>query len=83
MIRIYSTLSRVAAQTLRSENGPNVAVFDIEGFDTHSAQGDIEGKHAEHLYEVDTVVKTLQKNLKDAFEDTLILTVTEFGRTVR
>ena len=77
-----STLSRVAAQTLRSENGPNVAVFDIEGFDTHSAQGDIEGKHAEHLYEVDTVVKTLQKNLKDAFEDTLILTVTEFGRTV-
>jgi len=76
------TLSRVAAQTLRSENGPNVAVFDIEGFDTHSAQGDIEGKHAEHLYEVDTVVKTLQKNLKDAFEDTLILTVTEFGRTV-
>jgi len=27
-------------------------------------------------------VKTLQKNLKDAFEDTLILTVTEFGRTV-
>ena len=76
------TLSRVAAQTLRSENGPNVAVFDIEGFDTHSAQGDIEGKHAEHLYEVDAVVKTLQKNLKDAFEDTLILTVTEFGRTV-
>ena len=76
------TLSRVAAQTLKSENGPNVAVFDIEGFDTHSAQGDIEGKHAEHLYEVDTVVKTLQKNLKDAFEDTLILTVTEFGRTV-
>jgi uncharacterized protein (DUF1501 family) len=76
------TLSRVAAQTLRFENGPNVAVFDIEGFDTHSAQGDIEGKHAEHLYEVDTVVKTLQKNLKDAFDDTLILTVTEFGRTV-
>ena len=77
-----STLSRVAGETLRSDNGPNVAVFDIEGFDTHSAQGDIEGKHAEHLYEVDTVVQTLQQYLKEAFEDTLILTVTEFGRTV-
>ena len=76
------TLSRVAAETLRSNNGPNVAVFDIEGFDTHSAQGDIEGKHAEHLYEVDTVVQTLKQYLKEAFEDTLILTVTEFGRTV-
>ena len=76
------TLSRVAAETLRPDNGPNVAVFDIEGFDTHSAQGDIEGKHAEHLYEVDIVVQTLQKYLKEAFEDTLILTVTEFGRTV-
>ena len=77
-----STLSRVAGETLRSDNGPNVAVFDIEGFDTHSAQGDVEGKHAEHLYEVDTVVQTLQQYLKEAFEDTLILTVTEFGRTV-
>ena len=77
-----STLSRVAGETLRSDNGPNVAVFDIEGFDTHSAQGDVEGKHAEHLYEVDTVVQTLKKYLKEAFEDTLILTVTEFGRTV-
>ena len=76
------TLSEVAAKTLRTNNGPNVAVFDIEGFDTHSAQGDIEGKHAEHLSEVDSVVGTLQQYLQDAFDDTLILTVTEFGRTV-
>ena len=76
------TLSEVAAKTLRTNNGPNVAVFDIEGFDTHSSQGDIEGKHAEHLSEVDSVVGTLQQYLQDAFDDTLILTVTEFGRTV-
>ena len=75
-------LSKVAGQTLRSPEGPNVAVFDIEGFDTHSAQGDINGKHAEHLSEVDTVVNTLKNHLKEAFKDTLILTVTEFGRTV-
>jgi len=75
-------LSKVAAKTINSPLGPNVAVFDIEGFDTHSAQGDINGKHAEHLAEVDTVISTLRQHLKEYFDNTIILTVTEFGRTV-
>jgi len=75
-------LSKVAAKTINSPLGPNVAVFDIEGFDTHSAQGDINGKHAEHLAEVDTVISTLRQHLKESFDNTIILTVTEFGRTV-
>jgi uncharacterized protein (DUF1501 family) len=32
-------LAQVAATELAREDGPRIAVFDLDGFDTHAAQG--------------------------------------------
>ena len=73
-------LARQAAEQLADAAGPRVAVFDIGGFDTHAAQGGSDGEHGEKLRDYDRVLKLLSLGLKDALDDTLILTLTEFGR---
>ena len=75
-------LAGTAAKALAKSNGPRVAVFDINGFDTHAAQGGSIGEHADKLYNLDKIFGELSKNLGSTFDDTLILTLTEFGRKV-
>ncbi len=75
-------LATTAAKALAKSDGPRVAVFDINGFDTHAAQGGSNGEHADKLYNLDKIFGTLHKNLGPVFDDTLILTLTEFGRKV-
>ncbi|XDZ65976.1 DUF1501 domain-containing protein [Alphaproteobacteria bacterium LSUCC0684] len=75
-------LAVVAAQELRREDGPRVAVFDIGGFDTHAAQGGEDGAHGECLADFDKVLNALRNGLGNQFDQTLIVTLTEFGRKV-
>jgi len=76
------SLSKRTAQILKDPLGPKVAVFDLEGFDTHTAQGTVNGEHAENLQDVDLIIKNLHAGMGSDFDNTLILTLTEFGRTV-
>lgn len=80
--RNNNNLARQAAKALMQNNGPRVAVFEVNGFDTHAAQGGVDGTHTKCLVEMDEIIKTLKVYLEDAYKDTLILTVTEFGRTI-
>ena len=61
-------------------NGPRVAVFDLGGFDTHAAQGGADGEHGEKLRDYDRVLNLLSRGLGEALDNTLIITLTEFGR---
>ena len=81
--RNHKSLARQTAKLLRDPNGPSVAVFDLDGFDTHAAQGGVDGRHADHLEDVNNIVKELKENLGKSFDNTLILTLTEFGRTIK
>ena len=78
-----STLALEAGKLLSDPNGPRVAVFKVENFDTHAAQGGDDGTHADCLKEYDQILKALKASLGSTFKDTLILTLTEFGRTVK
>ena len=80
--RKNGNLSKQAAEYLKKPDGPRVAVFEVNGFDTHAAQGGINGTHTKCLLEMDEIIENLKVNLKDSYKDTLILTVTEFGRTI-
>lgn len=71
-----------AGKYLKDPNGPRVAVFEVNGFDTHAAQGGVNGTHTRCLTEMDDIITMLKAYLDDAYKDTLILTVTEFGRTI-
>ncbi|WP_440676034.1 DUF1501 domain-containing protein [Candidatus Pelagibacter sp. HIMB1593] len=78
-----SSLAREAGQQLSNPNGPRVAVFQVEEFDTHAAQGGVHGTHADCLREYDQILRGLKASMGSAFKDTLILTLTEFGRTIK
>ena len=78
-----SSLAREAGQQLSDPNGPRVAVFQVEEFDTHAAQGGVHGTHADCLREYDQILRGLKASMGSAFKDTLILTLTEFGRTIK
>ncbi len=73
-------LADTAATELARADGPRVAVFDLDGFDTHAAQGGDDGAHGEKLSDYDEIINRLHDGLGDAFDNTLILTLTEFGR---
>ena len=75
-------LAKVAGEQLSRPDGPRVAVFDVNGFDTHSAQGGSNGTHGQKLVQVDKIISNLKDSLGESFKDTLILTLTEFGRTL-
>ena len=78
------SLAANAGEELSKSNGPRVAVFEIDGFDTHAAQGATNGAHADCLSDYDRILKGLKQSMsKDAFDNTLIVTLTEFGRTIK
>ena len=81
--RENKNLARQAATYLRKSDGPRVAVFEVNGFDTHAAQGGVDGTHTKCLVEMDEIINNLKDNLQEAYKDTVILTVTEFGRTIK
>ncbi len=83
MSRRNSSLAYKAGLELKKINGPRVAVFEVDGFDTHAAQGGVNGSHSDSLIEMDSIFKNLEKGLGSEIENTLVLTLTEFGRTIK
>ena len=78
------SLASNAGEELSKPNGPRVAVFEVDGFDTHAAQGGANGAHADCLNDYDRIVKGLKQSMsREAFDNTLIVTLTEFGRTIK
>ena len=65
-------LAGTAAKALAKPDGPRVAVFDINGFDTHAAQGGSDGEHADKLYNLDKIFGKLRENLGTTFDLSLI-----------
>ena len=81
--RERSTFARLCAATgrlLAERNGPRVAALEIGGWDTHSAQANrITGP----LRALDEGLGQLKAALGDAWRQSAVLVVTEFGRTAR
>ncbi|MDE2136389.1 MAG: DUF1501 domain-containing protein [Gammaproteobacteria bacterium] len=77
----YAEIVRAAAGFLRQEDGPQVAVFDTTGWDTHANEGGAEGQLAGRLAALDKGLATLKEELGPTWKDTAVLLVTEFGRT--
>jgi uncharacterized protein (DUF1501 family) len=77
----YAEVVHAAAGFLRQENGPQVAVFDTTGWDTHANEGGGQGQLAGRLTELDAGLATLKQQLGPKWNDTAVLLITEFGRT--
>ena len=77
----YTEIVRAAAGFLRRDNGPQVAVFDTTGWDTHANEGNASGQLATRLAALDQGLRTLKDELGPVWSDTAVLLATEFGRT--
>jgi uncharacterized protein (DUF1501 family) len=76
-----SGVARMAATLMRSEGGPQVAVLEASGWDTHANQGGFKGALAQRLAGLDEAVRALAEELGPLWLQTAVLVVTEFGRT--
>ena len=64
-------------------DGPISSVIYVRGFDTHAQQGSSGGPHQANLRKLDSIFKAYREGLGDRWYETVIMTITEFGRTVK
>jgi uncharacterized protein (DUF1501 family) len=76
-----SGVARMAATLMRSDGGPDVAVIEAGGWDTHANQGGAKGALAQRLAGLDQALRALADELGPLWPQTAVLVVTEFGRT--
>ena len=75
-------LATAAGEALAKRDGPKVASIDFGGWDTHISQLGEYGALTRNLRLLDRSVATLRTSLGPAWQQTAVLIVTEFGRTV-
>lgn len=73
---------RQIAQLIKADIGLEVAFAEVGGWDTHVAQGGAAGQLARRLAELAQGIRALHDDLGDRMGDVVILTMSEFGRTV-
>ncbi len=73
---------RQIAQLIKADVGVEVAFADVGGWDTHVNQGSSQGQLAGRLDDFSRGVAALTTDLGDRMADTVVLTMSEFGRAV-
>jgi uncharacterized protein (DUF1501 family) len=76
----FQALAAAAGRLLAVPAGPRIAVLEIGGWDTHAAQ--VRRLNAQ-LKQLDDGIGALRTALGDAWRHTMVVAVTEFGRTAR
>jgi uncharacterized protein (DUF1501 family) len=71
------------AQLVKARVGLEVAFTDIGGWDTHVNEGNSRGQLANRLQDFSGGIAALATDLGKLMDDVVILTMSEFGRTVR
>jgi uncharacterized protein (DUF1501 family) len=74
--------AQAAAMFLKREDGPRVAVLEAAGWDTHAGQGTSHGALANRLADLSRGLAALPQGLGPVWNKTVVVVVTEFGRTV-
>src|SRR6267378_33131 len=71
------------AQLIKADLGLQLAFADVTGWDTHVNQGSSEGQLAARLAELGQALGAFAQDLGERLRDVVVLTMSEFGRTVR
>jgi uncharacterized protein (DUF1501 family) len=80
--RFGESLKQIA-QLIKADVGLEVAFADVGGWDTHAGQGNERGQLAVRLKEFAEGLAALDRDLGPRMTDVVVLTMSEFGRTVR
>jgi uncharacterized protein (DUF1501 family) len=74
---------RQLAQLIKADLGVQVAFADIGGWDHHVNEGSTQGQLANVLGDFSQSLSAFWTDLGDLAEDTVVVTMSEFGRTAR
>ena len=80
----FTLLAQRAAEFLAQPGGPQVAVLELGGWDTHANQGNPNGPLANNLRQLDAGLAALREGLlpSGTWGRTVVVVATEFGREV-
>jgi uncharacterized protein (DUF1501 family) len=79
----FAESAGAAARFLARPDGPRIGALAFDGWDTHAAEGETGGRLANLLSALDGAIAAAEAGLGDAWRETVIAIVTEFGRTAR
>jgi uncharacterized protein (DUF1501 family) len=83
-VRAYFTeAAGAAAKFLARPDGPRIGALSFDGWDTHADEGAASGRLASLLGALDGAIGAVESGMGDAWKETVIAVVTEFGRTAR
>ncbi len=79
----FGNALRQTAQLIKAGVGLEVAFADIGGWDTHVNEGNQQGQLSNLLRQFSNAIVALYIDLGQRMDDVVILTMSEFGRTVK
>jgi len=79
----FAEATGAAAKFLAGAEGPRVGALAFDGWDTHVEEGAVKGRLANLLGALDGALAEIESNMGEAWHDTVVVLVTEFGRTAR
>src|SRR5262249_5765685 len=79
----FAEAAGTAARYLAKPDGPRVGAMGFVGWDTHIAEGAVTGQLANLLGALDGAFAAIETNMGEAWRETVVAVVTEFGRTAR
>jgi uncharacterized protein (DUF1501 family) len=79
----FADAAGTAARLLAKADGPRVGALGFVGWDTHINEGAMSGQLANLLGALDGALGAIETNMGDAWRETVVAVVTEFGRTAR
>ena len=83
-VRAYFEQSAgTAAKFLARADGPRIGALAFDGWDTHANEGALDGRLAALLGALDGAIAAIETNMGDAWRETVVAIITEFGRTAR
>ena len=83
-VRAYFAESAgAAAKFMARADGPRIGALAFDGWDTHADEGAASGRLAALLGALDGALGAVESGMGDAWKETAVAVITEFGRTAR
>jgi uncharacterized protein (DUF1501 family) len=79
----FAEVAGTAAKFLAQPDGPRVGALALDGWDTHVNEGIAGGRLSQLLGALDDALGAVKTNMGPAWRETVVVLVTEFGRTAR
>jgi len=83
LLAYFTEAASGAARFMARPDGPRVGALAFDGWDTHANEGAMHGRLSILLGALDGALAAIESGMGEAWRDTVVAVITEFGRTAR